>query len=496
MNEGDDGHDGLSTVGGAEAMGGSGGATVGRPTDSPIPEDPRLTVGRKAIYGTGDFTVNTVLASLSMVYAGYFLLQYAELPPALAGLIPLIGRTVDAFTDPLMGRFSDHVRWRGGRRRPFFLIGAVPFGVSFAMLWATAPFEAIEVRFAYYTFWYVMLSLAMTVLSVPYLALIPEMARTYDGRTSMNVFRNAGSLLGTFAAISIRPIARAVGGGEATPESFALTAVGYGVAIALPWFFIHRTTWEQPEFQTRRSELRLVEGIRILLRHKAYMQLMALYLASRIAMDLIGVVLILYFTHVLLRSEDFEIMMAIFLVAVIAALPFWLAVSQHMDKSRVFAIGATWWAVTNLVFLFAQPDWPRWLMLAFGPVVAVGYAVADLMPWAMVGDVVDEDDLETGERREGIYNGFFTFLRKLGGAVGVALAMFVLQIAGLPEGRNAVVPDSAVTAIRWMASVGTSALILLGAFLARGYPLTRERHNEILLALEARDAAKRAGADG
>ena len=369
-----------------------------------------------------------------MVYAGYFLLQYAELPPALAGLIPLIGRTVDAFTDPMMGRFSDHVRWRAGRRRPFFLLGAVPFGVSFAMLWATAPFEAVEARFAYYTLWYVLLSLSMTVLSVPYLALIPEMARTYDGRTSLNVFRNAGSIFGVFAAIAIRPIAAAVGGGEATPESFALTAIGYGVVITIPWFVLYFSTWEQPEFQTRESALPLMEGIRILLRRKAYVQLMGLYLMSRIAMDLIGVVLILYFTHVLGRSEDFEIMMAIFLTVVIASLPFWLHVSKRMDKSQAFAIGAVWWGVGNLGFFFAEPDWPRWFVLGLAPLVAIGYSAADLMPWAMVGDVVDEDDLETGERREGIYNGFFTFLRKFAGAIGVALAMFILQLAGLPEG--------------------------------------------------------------
>jgi len=466
-------------------------ATVGAPARAPIPEDARLDLRRKTIFGTGDFTINTVLASLSMVYAGYFLIQYAELPPALAGLIPLIGRTVDAFTDPLMGRISDQVHWRAGRRRPFFLIGAIPFGVSFALLWAPAPFEALEARFLYYTLWYVLLSVSMTILSVPYLALIPEMARTYDGRTSLNVYRGAGSIFGVYAAISIRPVAAALGGGEATPESFAAAAVIFGVVITIPWLLVYRNTWEQPEFRDRETALPLGEGIRVLLRRKTYVQLMALYLASRIAMDLIGVVLILYFTYVLERSGDFEIMMGIFLFVVIAAMPFWLKVSQHMDKSHAFMIGATWWGVTNLVFLFAEPDWPRWLVLAFAPVVAVGYSAADLMPWSMVGDVVDEDDLETGERREGIYNGFFTFLRKLAGAVGVALAMFLLQAAGLPEGRDAEVPESAVTAIRWLASVGTSLLVLLGAFLARGYPLSRERHNEILVALEERDHVAR-----
>ncbi|NNL65489.1 MAG: hypothetical protein HKP30_04545, partial [Myxococcales bacterium] len=228
-------------------------SAAGRPNGTS--EDPRLTLGRMSVYGTGDFTVNTVLASLSMVYTLFFLTQYAELRPALAGLIPLIGRSVDAFTDPLMGRISDNTRWRMGRRRPYLLLGAIPFGLSFAMLWAPAPFDAQIERFAYYTLWYVLLSLSMTMLSVPYLALIPEMARTYDGRTSLNVFRNVGSIVGIFAAIAIRPIATAIGGGEATPESFATTAVIYGVVLALPWVFVFATTWEIPDFRDRESAI-------------------------------------------------------------------------------------------------------------------------------------------------------------------------------------------------------------------------------------------------
>jgi len=456
------------------------------------PEDPRLNLRRKIIFGSGDFTVNTALASLSMVYTLYFLTQYAELRPALAGLIPLIGRTVDAFTDPLMGRLSDQTRWQLGRRRPYFLLGAIPFGVSFAMLWASSPAETQQMRFLYYTGWYILLSLSMTVLSVPYLALIPEMARSYDGRTGLNAFRSGGAIIGIFAAISIRPIATALGGGEATPDSFALTAIGYGVMMCLPWFLVYANTWEQPEFQSRESVVPLREAIGFLLQHKAYVQLMGLYLTSRIAMDLIGVVLILYFTHVLGRSSDFEITMACFLLVLIAALPFWLAVSRRIDKSHAFMIGACWWGIGNLGFLFAQPDWPRWVMIGLAPLVAIGYSAADLMPWAMVGDVVDEDDLNTGERREGIYNGFFTFLRKLAGALAVFMAGLVLDAAGLPEGRGVAAPESAVTAIRWLASVGTSVLVLSAVFIARGYPLTRKRHDEIVALLEARNAQDRA----
>jgi len=455
------------------------------PGAPPTQEDPRLTLFRKSVFGTGDFTVNTVLASLSMVYTLYFLTKYAQLPPALAGTVPLVGRTVDAITDPLMGRISDHTRSRWGRRRPYLLLGAIPFGVSFAMLWNVVPFEDQWARFVYYTVWYVLLSLSMTCLSVPYLALIPEMARTYDGRTSLNAFRNVGALLGIFGAISIRPLAAALGGGEATDASFALVAAGYGVALALPWLAVHASTWERPEYQARKTELSIGEGVRVLMRHATYMRLTALYLMSRIAMDLIGMVLILYFTYVLGRSGDFEITMALFLVVVVLSVPVWLRLSFRMDKATAFMLGAIWWGVGNLAFLFAQPEWPRWVVIGFAGVIGFGYAAADLMPWSMVGDVVDEDDLITGERREGLYNGFFTFLRKLGGAAAGFLAGVVLQIAGLPEG-DAPAPESARTAIRWLTSVGTSALIFWAAWLARGYPLTRERHAGILDQLAAR----------
>ncbi|MDP7572081.1 MAG: MFS transporter, partial [Myxococcota bacterium] len=86
-------------------------------------------------YAAGDVTVNTVLVSLNMVWVTYFLTQVAGLRPELAGLVQLIGRAVDAFTDPAMGRLSDLCRWKWGRRRPFFVLGALPLGISFALLW-------------------------------------------------------------------------------------------------------------------------------------------------------------------------------------------------------------------------------------------------------------------------------------------------------------------------------------------------------------------------
>jgi sugar (glycoside-pentoside-hexuronide) transporter len=446
-------------------------------------EDARLNWRRKTVYASGDFTVNTVLASLNIVYVTFFLTQVAGLRPELAGMVQLVGRVVDAFSDPAMGRISDHCHWRAGRRRPFFLLGALPFGLSYALLWATPP-GGQAAMFAYYTTWYVLLSLSMTVLSVPYLALQPEMAQGYDARTSLNTFRNMGSVIGILAAVSFRPVAGAFGGG---PEGYAAAGVAYGLVMALPWLAVYGATWERPDFQARSTQISFVEGVRILVRHRTFRRLTGLYLCGRIAMDIVGAMLIIFFTHVIGRTGDFEFTMGLFIGTVVLVLPIWLRIARHFEKATLFVVGSLWWTTSFFLILAAQPDWPRWLLICFAPFGAVGYAVVDLMPWSMLGEVVDEDDLATGERREGLYNGFFMFLRKLAGTVAVALALMALGALGFVKGEQQ--SEQAILAIRLFTSLVPALLVGVGIAFALRYPLTRAAHARIRLALDARDAA-------
>jgi sugar (glycoside-pentoside-hexuronide) transporter len=443
--------------------------------------DVRLSVPRKALYALGDLSSNTVLGTLTLVFATYFLIHVAELRPVLAGLIPLIGRFVDAVTDPLMGRISDLTTWRAGRRRPYLLIGIVPLGASFALLWAVPPVAGEFARFLYYAAVYCSLTVSLTVLSVPYLALQPEMALDYDDRTSLNTFRNAGSVLGIIGALGLRPLAEYYGGDA---PGFAAAGSILALGVSLPWFIVFAATFERPGFGSRGESVGFVEGLKSCAARRSFRQLTALYLAGRIAIDLVGAMLVLYFTIWIGRSEDFEIMMAAFMLAVLVSLPLWLNVAAHMDKSRLFIIGALWWAAGSGLLLMAQPDWPRWSMFIIGPVIAVGFAVVDLMPWSMLGEVVDEDELETGERREGVYNGVFTFLRKLAGAAGVFVALAILDFLGMePDGQQ---NESVVLAVRLLSSVGPAACLLVAVAFARGYPLTRVRHEEIVRELDAR----------
>ena len=136
--------------------------------------DERLPLHVKLIYGLGDHSVNVALVALTMVFP-FYLTDVVGMRIGLAGLVPLVGRSVDAFTDVWMGRLSDRTTWKAGRRRPYLLIGALPFAACFAAIWSAPEIEDATLQFAYYAGVYVLFSISMTVVAIPYQALLPEL---------------------------------------------------------------------------------------------------------------------------------------------------------------------------------------------------------------------------------------------------------------------------------------------------------------------------------
>jgi sugar (glycoside-pentoside-hexuronide) transporter len=438
----------------------------------------------KAGFALGDHTVNIQLASVSLFFL-FFLTEVAGLPPASAGLVLWIGRAVDAFTDPIMGRISDQTRWRLGRRRPWFLIGALPFGASFALLWSTPELDGPVAVFLFYTAVYVANTLSSTLLAVPYMALLPELALGYQERTRVNTWRSVAAFAAIFlTAVGMPWIVERHGGGA---EGYARAGLVLGVWVALPWLAVYGVTWERPGFGSP-GRMSFAQGARLLARHRSYRVLAAFFLAARIAVDVVGALLLFYFTYWLGRREDFPLAMAVMLGSVVLSLPLWLRISARTDKRTIFIAAVLWWALAQIGIALAEPgDGRAWIFVVVA-LAGLGYGVADLMPWSMLGDVIDEDELRTGERREGVYAGFFTFVRKLGGASGVAIAGVVLQLAGFERGGGEQAP-TAVAAIRWLTAAAPALALAVAAGIALRYPIGRERHAEILAALEERRAA-------
>lgn len=446
-----------------------------------------LSLRTKTVYALGDHTINLALASLLFLFPA-FLTEVSGMRPALAGLVPLVGRFVDAFTDPAMGRLSDATRWKAGRRRPFFLIGMLPFGCAYGALWWAFPADDGTAQFAYYATAYALFSLTSTVIAVPYLALIPELTSSYDGRTSINAFRAVGAILGALLAAGVLPlVASAFGGG---PIGYQRMGYAAGLYVILPWIFVYAVTWERRDFQ-RPTRTSFWESLVSLARHRSYRILTGFYLLGRIAIDLTSSMFILFFTYRLGRPEDFGPTLVFFLGMVALSMPVWARVARHTDKRTIFMLGAGWWIGSQLFLFSATPEWPRWIVFLGAAIGGVGYAAADMIPWSMLGEVVDEDELESGERREGLYFGLFTFLRKLGGALGVAGAFALLDLAGYRGGQP--IEEAPVALIRVLTALIPGVFVLLAALVAARYTLGRVRHREILAELEERRRRQPAG---
>ena len=185
--------------------------------------------------------------------------------------------------------------------------------------------------FFWYLGVYIGVSLSMTVVSVPYLALIPEMATDYDERTSINTYRAAGAVSGTMVAAAFFGIAQVFGGGS---SGFELTGLMIGAWVILPWPLVYLVSFERKrgELQPRTN---LFRGLRELSQNRTYLRLCGLYIGGRISMDLLGLSVPLYLTIWLARPADVHWVLLSMLITAVACMPLWLRLSRHFEKHNI-----------------------------------------------------------------------------------------------------------------------------------------------------------------
>src|SRR5574339_843785 len=162
----------------------------------------RLSLLTKLAYGIGDTDFSLTDTTLGVLFL-IFLLDVVRLEPGKAALAIFIGKSWDYINDPIVGYIADRTRTRWGRRRPYLLFGFIPFGLAFMMLWYRPPFESPWALVAYYALAYFVYDAVLTVVSMPYVALTPELTQDYDERTSLTSYRMAFSLLGGLVAFVV-----------------------------------------------------------------------------------------------------------------------------------------------------------------------------------------------------------------------------------------------------------------------------------------------------
>lgn len=249
---------------------------------------------------------------------------------------------------------------------------------------------------------------------------------------------------------------------------------------------------EQYRLQNLGSQesLPYLEQLKILFSNRPFVYVIGIYLCSWLAVQN-TVAIIPYFVknYMGLGDQDFiNIILAVQGTSMIM-LFVWTEVSKRLGKKAVYFMGMSLWIVAEVGLFFLQPGQVG-MMYLLAIMAGFGVSTAYLIPWSMMPDVIELDELNTGQRREGIFYGFMVLLQKMALALGLFLVGWVLQQTGFIEsaaGQPAPIqPESALTAIRWMVGPAPLFMLSIGLVLAYLYPITKEVHAEILLRLSER----------
>ncbi|HJS28213.1 MAG TPA: MFS transporter, partial [Anaerolineales bacterium] len=412
--------------------------------------------------------------TISGFFLNAFLLDVAGLRPGLAAVIFLIVKIWDSLNDPIIGTLTDRTRTRWGRRRPWLLFGAVPFGLAWLMQWQVPELSDAGLFF-YYLVAALLLDTAMTAVNVPYTALTPEIAPGYDERTNLNTFRFSFSILGGMIALLAHNLI--LSGSDDVAGAYAVSAAIMAVVIVVSNWITFASVKETYHSEERRKEPGFLEGFRIAFRNRPFLMVTAIYLLSWLAIQFVQANSLLYIRYWMRADEQFAILALALQLAIFASLILWSKVSERIGKRKVYFVGAALWIGMMILLYFVQPG-QMGLLIGLAVLAGAGASVTYLVPWSMLPDVVDLDELRTGLRREGVYYGFFVFLQKLGISLGLAFSNLVFEISGYLQDPQpgAPFPDQpgpVLLALRLFTSFVPVVIVLLSLPIVYKYPITR-----------------------
>ncbi|MEO0375992.1 MAG: MFS transporter [Cyanobacteria bacterium P01_A01_bin.17] len=452
---------------------------------------PPLNLKTKLTYGVGEMS-NEVPGSILVFFLLFFLTNRAGLNPGLAGSVLLVAKIWDAINDPLVGWLSDRTSSRWGRRYPWMLGGAIPLGVCFCLLWWVPPFTRQSLLFGYYVAVTILFYTALTAVAIPYTTLASELTQTYDERTVLVSFKAIFSIASSILALVVARIIIGVIA-DSKLQYLSLGAIAGTVACLAAFCCVWGTRQRFRLIQTQRQSAPLAvilpiwQQFKVALSNRPFLFVAGIYLCSWLGVQVTAAMLPYYVVNWMGLPEKHFTQMALAVQGTALVMMFvWSYVGQRIGKHAVYCCGVPLTLVAQISLFLLQPGQVG-LMYAGGVLAGLGLSVAYLVPWSLLPDVVDLDELNTGERREGIFFGLVVQLQKVAIALAIFLVGKILDGADfIAAGADQVVPvqpDSALWAIRWLIGPVPSVVLIGGWLLAYFYPLTRQVHGEILLKL-------------
>jgi GPH family glycoside/pentoside/hexuronide:cation symporter len=446
----------------------------------------------KAMYGVGDMGV-AMLTAITQFFLMFYYTDVALIDPAIVGSALMVGKlTWDAVNDPLFGYVSDRTTTRWGRRRPYLLFGAIPLAIVTWLLFSIPT--GLKGGSA---FWTVLLSFLLfdtihTIVSVNYSSLTPELSRDYDERTSITTVREIftvfGYILGAATTTLVADFfSKSVG--LSRHASYSAMGAFFGVVAMVAVFITVAGVREKPA-DVAPAKIPPFKAIASTFKNKPFMWLMGCFLLTNLAFTLLTTLLPYYLTYQLEMSKEMPMVMLAMLGAIGVFLYPMKIVADKIGKGPAYAVGLGIAALACAATFF-MPHHPTPFIYVIGAVAGMGFSAQWVCPWSMLPDVIEYDELKTGQRQEGLYYGMWNFITKLTNAFGIALVGWTLSAYGYIA--NQPQTDRALFGIKLFFGPASAIAIFIALPFLATYPITRKSHAKILADLEARRASEGTG---
>lgn len=438
----------------------------------------KLPARTKFFYGIGDLGNATVNSAIQ-----FFLMKFytdaALVVPALAGTALLIGKIWDAINDPLAGWYTDKAKSRFGKRRVFMIFGAIPLGISIALLWFVPAADRVA-TFVWIALTFILFDTLWTFTNVPYYALTSELTDNYDERSTLISYRMALAVPAYLVGAALTPAI--VGLFALQRTGYAFIGIAYGVLAAAALLISAAGIRERGVAAVAPSEASPLRSFGIALRNKPFVWLCGTYLVVNIAFAFVKTLMAYYLEYQLLMKEQVSLVMGLMLICVTISIPFWKWLGQKMDKGPAYGLGMAIGALA-IAITFFLPHQETPLVYLVAALAGVGFAAQWIFPWSMVADVADFDRAETGQQRSGMYYGVWGLATKVSEAFALAAVGWILTGVGyVPNVEQA---PQALLGIRLFFGLVPAVCIFVMLPLLFRYPVTRKSHAEVRRRLDA-----------
>lgn len=452
----------------------------------------RLTVASKLAYGVGDMSFCLTTATLSILYFK-FLTDYQGLNPFFVGLVIAIARVWDGVSDPIVGYIADRTKTRFGSYRPYLILGAIPFALSFVAMWYVPDLNQTG-KLIYYALMYILFDTCLTVVFIPYVSLTTRITDNYDERTSVTSYRMVFSLSASMIAnvlptYFIGPMKRvnevtgAVTYADSTVIWIVVGALAFATALVLliTGFGTRELAYKAPGKQS------IKEFFQVAIKNKPYVLATSIYLMMQICFQMILGVVLYYFENCLGIYSVSIFLALIFIFSLLSVPTIWKRISDKYDKIQSFKIGAMIIIIVGGILAIIPKGLPMPLLYVMFAICGVGIGAGQTLPWAIIPDTMDYAEYTSGFRNDAMMYSIMTALKKIVSAITPILIGIALSIGGY-DPDLAAQPLSAMLAIRISFGVIPMISVILALYLAKKYPLTRKECQRISAELRKKHA--------